>query len=181
MTSLYDIIIPQLLTILTVTKNLLNKGAEHAKEKNIPISELLNARLYDDMRPFTFQVWMICSTIRKAIERLTGTAPAGTLGGVDQEYTVEDLLAMVDDATKLLQDIKPETLEGKEDVRVPCALGPANFEARLVDYAQGYPIPTAYFHVSMVYGLLRNKGVPVGKSDYIRPFLKDFELKDLSS
>lgn len=50
MTSLYAISIPRLLNILTVTTNLLNKGAEHAKEKNIPISDLLTARIYEDSK-----------------------------------------------------------------------------------------------------------------------------------
>lgn len=132
------------------------------------------------MRPFTFQVWMICSTVRKAVDRLTGTAHAGALGSADQEYTLEELHAMVDDAAQLLQGVTPESLEGKEGARVPCTLGPANFEATLVDYVQGYPIPTAFFHLNMVYSLLRSKGVPVGKSDYIRPFLKDFDFKGMN-
>ena len=68
-------------------------------------------------------------------------------------------------------------LAGREQVRVPCAFGPASYEATAVDYVHGYPIPTAYFHLNMLYAILRSRGVPLGKTDYMEPFMKSFQLQ----
>ncbi|EMR62971.1 hypothetical protein UCREL1_10084 [Eutypa lata UCREL1] len=181
MSSLYSISIPVILNVLTVTSDILKKANEHASEKGEQISEYLQMRIYEDMLPLQVQVYIICSTSRKAVERLTGTAPAGSLGDVKQERTLEELLAMVADTAKVVEGVTPESIDGREKTRVPCALGKYSYEADLVDYIQGYPIPTVYFHLNMIYALLRGKGVPLGKMDYITPFMKKtFELKSTS-
>lgn len=52
-------------------------------------------------------------------------------------------------------------------------LGPAHFtvkaQASLLQITQ----PNLYFHVVTIYDILRSKGVPVGKRDYLTPFAKD--------
>lgn len=142
MSSLYSISIPVLLNILAATTDILQKGGEHAKANGIPVSEYLSARIYEDMLSLQVQVLIICSTARKAVERLTGAAPAGELGDFRQDRGLEELLAAVDDAAKVLRAVAPESVDGKEKERVPCAVGKDQYEADLVDYIHGYPIPT---------------------------------------
>jgi hypothetical protein len=36
-------------------------------------------------------------------------------------------------------------------------------------YARNWILPNFYFHVSMVYALLRHNGVDVGKQDFLGP------------
>jgi uncharacterized protein len=38
-------------------------------------------------------------------------------------------------------------------------------------YASTFTVPNAFFHLQAAYSILRMKGVPVGKRDYILPFL----------
>jgi hypothetical protein len=38
-----------------------------------------------------------------------------------------------------------------------------------VDYALRFALPNFFFHVTTAYDLLRQKGVPLGKMDYIGP------------
>ncbi len=40
-------------------------------------------------------------------------------------------------------------------------------------YIFNYALPNFYFHVQTAYAILRMKGVPLGKSDYLMPFLKE--------
>ncbi|RYP72892.1 hypothetical protein DL771_003930 [Monosporascus sp. 5C6A] len=173
MASLYSISIPVIITTLTVTSDVLKKGGQHAQEKGIAISEYLNARLYEDMLPLTAQIRFLCSTARKAVERLTDVAPA-EFDAEKQRDTLEDWLAVIDETLEILRAVDPEAVNGKEQTKVPCLLGPEKYEATLFDYVQGYPLPNMYFHLSIVYAILRAKGVPLGKADYLRPFLQGF-------
>lgn len=177
MSSLYSISIPVLINILTSAKDLLQKGAKHAQEKGVPFEEYLSARIIDDMFPLRVQIFVLSSTSRKAIERLTGVAPPTHADGLahDAERNLDQCLALLDETLEILRGVRPETMDGGEKKRVPCAFGPESYEADLVDYVHGYPIPTAYFHLNMAYAILRGKGVPVGKKDYISPFMKTFD------
>ncbi|RYP18113.1 hypothetical protein DL765_004125 [Monosporascus sp. GIB2] len=173
MSSLYSISIPVLLNILAATSHVLKKGGEHAREKGVAISEYLDARIIEDMLPLRTQILIVCSTARKAVERLTGAAPPA-IDTEAQRPTLEEWLAVVDETAEILRAVDPEAVNGKEQTRVPCVLGPKKYEAALADYVHGYPIPTAYFHLNMIYAILRGKGVPLGKSDYMAPFLQSF-------
>lgn len=177
MSSLYSISIPVLLNILETTKHVLAKGASHAEAAGTSVAEHLGARLYPDMLPLRAQVYVICATARKAVERLTGTAPPGTLPDHTKEFDLAELQALLADTEKVLRGVEPATVDGREQVRVPCAFGPASYEATAVDYVHGYPIPTAYFHLNMLYAILRSRGVPLGKTDYMEPFMKSFQLQ----
>ncbi|RYP40648.1 hypothetical protein DL767_001506 [Monosporascus sp. MG133] len=173
MTSLYSISIPVMINTLTVMSDVLKKGGEHAREKGIAISEYLDARLYEDMLPLHFQIRIVCSTARKAVERLTGAAPPA-LDTEKERTTLEEWLAVVDETLEILRGVDPAAVNGKEQTKVPCVLGPETYEASLVDYVLGYPIPTVYFHLSIIYAILRAKGVPLGKGDFIRPYMTGF-------
>jgi hypothetical protein len=35
------------------------------------------------------------------------------------------------------------------------------------DYVGKFVLPNVYFHITTAYGILRNKGVTLGKSDYL--------------
>jgi len=52
-------------------------------------------------------------------------------------------------------------------------LGPA-IKVRITakDSALNHGIPNFYFHLATAYGILRSKGVPVGKRDWIEEFFK---------
>ena len=177
MSSLYSISIPVLINALTTAGDLLKKGAEHAKEKGVPFEEYLSGRIIDDMLPLRAQVFLVSATSRKAVERLTGTAPPGAADGrsYDAERNLEECLALLEETITILRGVRPEDVDGGEKKRVPCAFGSENYEADLVDYIHGYPIPTVYFHLNMLYAILRGKGVPIGKKDYMKPFMKTFD------
>ncbi len=180
MSSLYSISIAVLLNIVTVTGDILKKGGEHAEAKGVPASEYVGARIHEDMLPLQAQVFIVRMMAFRAVERLTGTAPAGEVGDAKAERTLAELLAVVDDTARVLRAVTPESVDGRELARVPCASGPATYETSAAEYVLGFLVPTAFFHVNMIYAILRGKGVPLGKSDYIAPFMKNFELKSTS-
>ena len=45
------------------------------------------------------------------------------------------------------------------------------FDFTLEDYSVRFAIPNFYFHVVTTYGILRAKGVQIGKLDYLSDFV----------
>ena len=58
-------------------------------------------------------------------------------------------------------------MDGKEETEVVLKTrdGTATFTGR--DYLLQFAIPNFFFHVTTAYALLRHKGVPIGKMDYL--------------
>jgi len=43
----------------------------------------------------------------------------------------------------------------------------ATFEFNGADYVGKFVLPNVYFHITTAYGILRNRGVALGKPDYL--------------
>jgi hypothetical protein len=44
-------------------------------------------------------------------------------------------------------------------------------------FAMGAAVPNINFHLSMAYAILRKEGVPLGKKDFIMPFVGEYIVK----
>jgi len=174
MTSLYDISIPVLTNIVKTTQSVLQKGEAWAKENNVKTTDLMARKIYDDMFPLTIQVIIVANVTKKTIERLTGTPHPDI---EDFNKTLEELYAIIDQTLKELAAVKREdVVDGRESVQVSCMFFEKEYKATALEYVHGYAIPTVYFHLSIVYAILRGQGVPLGKWDYQTQFFKNFKL-----
>ncbi len=71
----------------------------------------------------------------------------------------------------LLKAIDPSEVEGVDDklLTLPTADG-GTAETTLLAVTLSYAVPNFFFHVNMAYAILRSKGVPLGKNDYLDAF-----------
>jgi len=60
--SYYDLIIPTMISRCEILCSLMDKAAAFADSKAIPHSELINARLIEDMEPFKYQIQRVSDT-----------------------------------------------------------------------------------------------------------------------
>ncbi|KAK8097469.1 hypothetical protein PG984_016608 [Apiospora sp. TS-2023a] len=171
MSSLYDISIPVYTDITKTTQSILKKGEEHFKSQGKDAAELVQLKIAEDMLNFGVQIFIIVATGRKMIERVTGGSPVDT---PMKEYTLPELHELLESLLSELAKVDRSQVDERGDVEVPCKFGPEEFKAKAKDYVFGYPIPTAYFHLNMIYALLRGQGVPLGKKDYMGEFMKTF-------
>ena len=176
MTSLYDISIPVCQKVLTVTSSILKKGESWGAENSVTPADLLKLRVYEDMLPLSVQVLIIAISTRKCIERLTGTAPPEITDALSREWTVAELHELIETVQGELAAVDRATVDAMPaDAKVPCKFGPQMFQCQSpADYIHGYVEPTVYFHLNMIYAILRGKGVPLGKMDYMGEFMKNF-------
>lgn len=156
---------------LQVLTNILNKAKAHAAAQNIPIDELVEWKLVDDMKPLSFQVQYMCIT---ATNFLKFGAHLDMPAVEDNERTFSDLEARIASTVELLKGVDRASVDGNEDKK---AALPETFakhgEFTGSQYLFGHNIPNFYFHLVTAYDILRAKGVEVGKRDYLRPHIPD--------
>jgi len=160
MPSLYEISIPLFIRALKNLSAILKKAEEHASSKNLNVDDYVNARLIDDMNPFSFQIQTACNTPKNLLKRVAGVElPAVE----DNETTFKQLQERLEKAVEMLEGVDAKALDGKEDEEVEFLKWKFTGESYLLTFA----IPNFYFHVSTAYGILRKEGVPIGKLDFI--------------
>ncbi|WBO22746.1 DUF1993 domain-containing protein [Sphingomonas abietis] len=162
--TLYDASIPVFLRAFGNLSAILEKGRAFADERGIAHAELLEARLIADMAPLTAQIQR-CSDSAKGVAVRIGQLPDVAMP--DTETSFDALQARIAATVALLQATPPESFEGREQaiVTLKTGKGEVSFPAR--DYLLGFALPNFFFHVTTAYGLLRMKGVPIGKLDYL--------------
>jgi hypothetical protein len=162
--SLYDISIPALVRGLVNTSALLDKAAAYAESKKFDAAALVQSRLFPDMHPLSSQVQIACDTAKGAAGRL---ARVEIPKHEDTEKTLAELKARIAKTVDFLNSITPAQLAG-DDARVVEIKNPnAAWKFTAVEYVTRFVLPNFYFHIAMVYALLRNGGVEVGKRDFL--------------
>ena len=161
-------------TLITFTRGLneliylLKKGENHAKENNIPLDELLNARLAEDMQPLSFQIVTATNTVGKALARAAFTTEIPPQHPPDASY--RELYIRLEKYLSDLQKVDPALISEKEGQVFIAPIGPHNFEYTLTDYSVRFSLPNFYFHAVTAYAILRSKGVQIGKLDWLNEF-----------
>jgi len=162
---LYDLTVASYLQTLGGVAGFLEKGAKHCGENSIDPESIVETRLWGDMLPFRFQVISVVHHSRGAIEGAkTGvfSPPSET-----RPLTYAQLQGLVGEARDALKALAPadvNALEGKDvtfqmrDFKIP-------FTAE--NFLMSFSLPNFYFHASTAYDILRSKGVPLGKRDFM--------------
>ena len=161
--NLYDASLSLYINGMNTLLHILQKASEAPDADSFP-----SAKLYEDMRQLTFQIQAASNTAKKSVARLTGK----DLGAWDDnETTMWDLIARVEKTLALLKSIDPAEVEGVDDklIALPTAEG-GTAEVTLKAITLSHSVPNFFFHVNMTYAILRSRGVPLGKNDYLEAF-----------
>ncbi|HLI67052.1 MAG TPA: DUF1993 domain-containing protein [Caulobacteraceae bacterium] len=162
--SLYDVSIPTFRRGLQNLASFLDKAEAHAKGSGADLAAYTAARLAPDMHPFTRQVQIASDSAKSAAAQLAGvTAPEMA----DTETTFPELKARIAKTVAFLDTIKKADVDARDaaTIELPTPNGPMTFSAP--DFLMTVSIPNFFFHVTTAYGLLRAKGVPLGKMDFL--------------
>ena len=162
--SMYQASIPQLKKMLTNLSNILKKGEEFARAKNIDASVLVNDRLAPDMFPLSKQVQIACDQVKNGMARLAGVEPPKF---DDHETTFAQLQERIAKTIAFADSITPAQIDGTEAKEITFSIKEWKFEFVGQQYLLTWIIPNFYFHVTTAYNILRHNGVEIGKSDYL--------------
>jgi uncharacterized protein len=161
---IYDLTVPQLLKTLRNLDAWLTVGAQHAAKEGIPVDQMLTARLAPDQYNFVRQVQVATDNAKIIPGRLTGKEwPPHP----DTETTFDQLHARIAAVASFIETFKREDFDdiGRRKITLPWMKSDQWLEPH--DYLVQFALPNFYFHVITAYAILRYKGVPLGKTDYI--------------
>jgi hypothetical protein len=165
-TSIYDISIPGLCRGLTNLGAILDKAAAHAAVKKYDPGILVQQRLYPDMHPLVRQVQIACDTAKGAAARLAGVdVPKHE----DTETTLDELKHRIAKTLDFLKTVDADQVNGAEGRTIEIKFPNGAWKFSAVAYLTDFVLPNFYFHSAMVYALLRESGVEIGKTDFLGP------------
>lgn len=162
--SLYDVSIPIYLNTLRNLSSILDKAQAHAEANGVALTDYIDAKLAPDMRTLPAQIQMASDAAKGGAARLAGVAPPSM---ADTETTFPELKARIASTIAFLETITREQLEGAETRTVELPLPGRTMTFTGLDFLTRFSLPNFFFHVVTAYGLLRSKGVPLGKMDYL--------------
>ena len=159
--TLYDATVARFLQSFGAVSGYLEKGRAHCEDNNIDLNEIVETRLYPDMLPFRFQLIQVASHSIGAVSgALAGEYKPGP-AAEDLDYrALQDLINEAQIGLQQVSAYEVNALEGKE---VSTHWWPFTADGFLMSFS----LPSFYFHVTTAYDILRIKGVPVGKMDYL--------------
>lgn len=165
--SLYRLTIPVYERGFGVLSQYLDKAAAFAREQGIDPDSLVNARLAPDMLPLAGQIQRASDTSKNAIVRLTGIeAPRFD----DNETTLAQLQQRIDNTLAFISTVTPAQLEGSEAREVTLTFPTVKATLSGDEFLLTFGLPNFFFHIATAHAILRQQGVPIGKTDYLGPF-----------
>ena len=163
-TSLYDLSVPTFLQTMRAVGGFLGRAATHCAETGADPDDFVNARLFDDMAPFHFQIeaaWHHAVWGLEAAKTGMFTPPA--LVG---QVPFADLRAMICEAERALEAFTPEEVNSWAGKDLDLQIGPRRLAFTSETLILSFSLPNFHFHAVTAYDILRAGGVPLGKRDY---------------
>ncbi len=163
-TDLYDLTVPSLLRGLSAMSAFLAKAEGWAAETGTDPGDLLTARLYPDMAPLSAQIQRASDSAKGAAVRIGGIE---NVAMADEEVTFADLQARIARTVAFLEAVPADAMNGQEARPVTLVTPGRSVAFTGIGFALEFVLPNFYFHLTTAYAILRMKGVPLGKLDYL--------------
>jgi uncharacterized protein len=163
--SLYEATIPSYKQILGAIGGLLSKAESHCAEQKLAAEEIIQARLAPDMLPFAYQVKSTAVHSLGAIEGLRKGVFSPDMTPPPQTFSA--LKTTIADTLAALEAIDAAEMEGFLGRDMRFAFGERQFNYTAENFLLSFSQPNFYFHATTAYDILRCKGLPLGKRDFV--------------
>jgi len=164
--SLYDISVPVFSRGLGQLTHVLEKSLAHARANDIDPATLVDARLAPDMITLAGQIQRASDASKLGVARISGTAPSFP----DEEKTYDELLSRIAKTQAFLATVDRTLIDGQEERQVTIKVRESEAHFTAQRYLLQFALPNFFFHVTTAYDVLRHKGMPIGKMDYLGKF-----------
>jgi hypothetical protein len=164
--SLYDASVVSFLQVLGGVAGFLEKSKAYFKDNGADPDGVLETRLFDDMWPFRFQLVAVAHHSKGALEGArAGVFRPPNLSGADLGFT--GLQGLIADAQAALEALSPSEVNALEGKDLVFEIGSRQMPFAVEDFLLSFSTPNLHFHATTAYDILRSKGVPLGKRDYM--------------
>jgi len=163
--SLYDISVASYLQALGGVSGFLEKGRVYCQENSIDLAQVVETRLREDMLSFRFQVLAVVHQSLGALKGMQAGVfkPPASLPDLDYAGLQAQVAAARDELSHA-DRASVDALEGKE---VIFRIGDRSVPFTAENFVLSFSLPNLYFHATTAYDILRMKGAPLGKRDFL--------------
>ncbi|APR77777.1 Hypothetical protein A7982_03124 [Minicystis rosea] len=165
--SIHTMAVDTFIPMLRMLSHVLDRGAEHAREKAVDPSTLVEGHLAPDMYTLALQVRLACDHAQNGTAILIGQEPPRPKH--TDEKTIDDLKARIAETIGYLESVPVSAFAAAEDrdIELPLQADLA-MQMNGARFLKDWALPHFYFHVVTAYDILRHSGVEIGKRDYLR-------------
>ena len=163
--SLYSAIVPAYQQILGSVAVLLDKAEAFCDEKSMDHSDIIQARLIEDMLPFTYQVK---STVEHSVIAIKGVREGNfspSLAPSPEDFAT--LKAKVAEARATVDALTPDEVNGFMGQDMQFSMGDFRIPFTAEGFLLSFSLPNFYFHATTAYDILRSRGVKLGKMVFL--------------
>jgi len=163
--QLYDLSVGSYLQTLGAVSGFLQRGLDHFRDNGVDPNEIVQTRLCGDMLPFSFQVVSVAHHSLGAIEGIK----KGEFGPPSQPLPTDyaELQALVAKTTEGLKALSRDEVNALEGRDIVFKLGDFKMPFTAEGFVMSFSLPNFYFHAATAYDILRHKGAPLGKRDFM--------------
>lgn len=162
--SMYQASVPVFARSLNMLSKLLAKAEAHAAANGLKPEDLLEARLAPDMYALTRQIQAACDAAKFGAARPAGITPPSH---PDTETTFAELQARIKAVLDFINGIDETAFMGAETRPVALKTGSGELSFTGQDYLISFALPNFFFHAVTAYDILRHKGLPLVKRDFL--------------
>jgi hypothetical protein len=163
--SLYAATIPSYRQILHAVAGLLGKAEAFCAEKGIAPHDIIQARLADDMLPYAYQVKATVVHSLGAIEGVRRGVFSPDVTPPPENFAA--LKARIADTLAALEAIDAAEVDSFIGRDMRFVFGERRIDFSAENFLLSFSQPNFYFHATTAYDILRWKGVPLGKRDFM--------------
>ena len=163
--SFYEASVATYLQITGAAAGVLEKGLKHFRETNVDPESVVDARLAPDMLPFSFQIRSIAhhsvgalEAMKSGVFRPPGDSPA-------RNYV--QLQGLLSETLDTLKKLTPSEVNALEANDVTFEIRGMKMPFTAPGFLFSFSLPNFFFHSTTAYDILRSKGVPIGKRDFM--------------
>jgi hypothetical protein len=165
--TLYDAAVTPCLQQLGALAGIIDKAAAHCAANKIEESALLQDRLYPDMFCLARQIRQSADFAMNTGGRLAGVTPPAMPAVDDTSFAAAK--SRVETALGFVKSLTRAQVDGAEDKVIAWTGGGNDRKMKGNDYLQQFALPNFFFFVTTAYNILRHRGVPIGKRDFLGP------------
>ncbi|WP_072210047.1 DUF1993 domain-containing protein, partial [Pantoea dispersa] len=163
-----DASVPVFRQMLDALADLLHKGESHARERGLDPDAMLAARLAPDMLTLVCQVQRAIAPAKVAAGRLAGLEPPPF---ADIEQSLVEAHARISRTLDYIDTVPLQAFDQAAERIITLPFGVPPMPA--ARYLYGFALPSLFFHITTAYAILRHRGVPLGKRDFLGNYLSN--------
>jgi len=163
--SLYDISVASYLQIVPAVTKLLEKAVAHFATEGVEPDDINRWRLHESMLPMRFQ---LASVAHHSIGTIAAMR-SGVFSPPDYDHKLDfaAMQAKLEQARSELAALQRDEINALSGKPMQFVMGDLKLPFTTDTFVLSFSLPNFYFHATTAYDILRHKGLPLEKRDFL--------------